>query len=56
MKGEMKMLITKGMSVKTKNNTIWYVRETQKTSQYLKVESKDGFQTIVDINEVKLYR
>ena len=50
------MKFTKGMSVVTKSGVRWYVREDQTTRKYLTVESKDGFQTIVDINDVKIYR
>lgn len=50
------MKFTKGMSVVTKSGTRWYVRNDQTTSKYLKVMSKDGFETIVDINTVVIYR
>lgn len=50
------MRFTKGMSVVTKNGIRWYVRNEQTTRKYLTVESKDGFQTIVDIDTVKIYR
>ena len=42
------MTFTKGMTIKTAGAT-WYVKEKQQTEKYLKVVSKDGFETIVDI-------
>lgn len=50
------MKFTKGMSVVTKSGARWYVKQTQTTQKYLTVESKDGFETIVDINDVTIYR
>lgn len=50
------MKFTKGMSITTKNGTRWYVRKDQTTSKYLTVEAKDGFETIVDINTITIYR
>ena len=49
------MKVKSGMRVKGKSNIWWYVKETQITNKYLKVQSKDGFETIVDINLVELY-
>ena len=50
------MKFTKGMSVATKSGARWYVRKEQTTQKYLTVESADGFETIVDINAVIIYR
>lgn len=50
------MKFSQGMSVVTKSGTRWYVRKTQTTQKYLTVESKDGFETVVDINAVTIYR
>ena len=50
------MKFSKGMSVVTKNGVRWYVKKEQTTQKYLTVESKDGFETIVDINTVTIYR
>jgi hypothetical protein len=50
------MKFTKGMSVVTKNGVRWYVREEQITSKYLRVVAKDGFETLVDIGTVTIYR
>lgn len=50
------MKFTKGMSVVTKSGARWYVRKEQTTQKYLTVESKDGFETVVDIDTVTIYR
>ena len=51
------MTFTKGMIIKTVGAT-WYVKEKQQTEKYLKVVSKDGFETIVDITTetVQIYK
>lgn len=51
------MTFTKGMMVKTTGAT-WYVKEEQQTNKYLKVVSKDDFETIVDITSatVQIYK
>ena len=51
------MTFTKGMMIKTTGAT-WHVKEEQQTDKYLKVVSKDGFETIVDITlaNVQIYK
>lgn len=51
------MKFKKGMIIKTVGST-WYVKEEQQTNKYLKVMSKDGFETLVDITleNVQIYK